>query len=161
MLDLEKFDILRECQPYYIYKRVSLAGPQGYFFHAIDYGFWYLMRRLHCVYADDNLVKDYPDLSATFNLRATNVWPQNLPIPLRLFATPNEPGVRATAAKVTAPTSPKNVKLLNIVYPFRDNIEIYISGHIPPNNPLFVDLLSIGYLIPNDKLYMWEGGKSA
>lgn len=162
MLDLDKFDILRESQPYYIYQRVSLTGPEGYFFHAIDYGFWYLMRRLHCVWSQDNLVANFPELSVNFNLRASNKWPQNVPTPLRLFATPNNPTVRQTALTTrTFSAGPKNVKLLNIVYPFRDNIEIYVYGQNPPNQPPFVDIMSVGYLIPNEKLYMWEGGKDA
>lgn len=159
MLDLKNFDVLRESQPYYIYHRVSLAGPEGYFFHAIDYGFWYLMRRIHCAFpeVDAAAAAFYPELRVNFNLRATNVWPQNVPIPFRLFSTPNSEGVQVNAANQLTATGPKNVKLLNIVYPFRDNIELYITGQNPPGSPPFVDICSIGYLIPNTVANMWEG----
>lgn len=162
MLDLKNFDLLRESQPYYIYKRVSLAGPEGYFFNAIDYGFWYLLRRLHIKYPeiDPAGAVFYPDIAINTLQRAANIWPQNVPVPPRLYGTPAKEGVQINATGQMTATGPKNVKLLNTVYPFRDNIEFYISGQTP-TGPLVVDVCCIGYLIPAESLKMWEGGRNA
>lgn len=161
MLDLSKFDILRESQPYYYYQRVQLTSPEGYFFSAIDYGFWYLLRRVHVQFSeiDPAGAVFYPTLNVYFVERANNKIPQNVPIPFRLFCTPNGEGIQGNVANQLTATGPKNAKLQNVVYPFRDNIELYISGHNPIGNPPFVDIMLIGYLIPAKDFYMWEGGK--
>lgn len=161
MLDLSKFDILRESQPYYIYHRVQLTSPTGYFFQAIDYGFWYLLRRVHVQFPEIDAAGAvyYPTLNVYSVERANNRIPQNVPIPFRLFCTPGSEGVQPTAGNQLTATGPKNAKLLNVVYPYRDNIELYISGQNPIGNPAFVDIALIGYLIPAKDFKMWEGAK--
>lgn len=161
MLDLSKFDILRDSQPYYIYKRVQLTSPTGYFFNAIDYGFWYLLRRIHVQFPELNPAGAvvYPQLNMYMVERGSNKIPQNVPIPFRLFCTPTAEGVRVNAANQLTATGPKNVKLINKVLPFRDNIELYISGQNPIGNPPFVDITTIGYLIPAKDFFMWQKGE--
>lgn len=161
MLDLSKFDILRESQPYYIYKRVMLTSPTGYFFNAIDYGFWYLLRRIHVQFPELDAAGAviYPQLEMYMVEKGSNKIPQNVPIPFRLFCTPGAEGVQVNAGSQLTATGPKNAKLINKVFPFRDNVEIYISGQNPIGNPPFIDIALVGYMIPNRKLYMWQGGK--
>lgn len=165
MLDLSKFDILRESQPWYIYKRVQLTSPTGYFFEPIDYGFWYLLRRVHVQFPelDPAGAVTYPQLNMYMVERGSNKIPQNVPIPFRLFCTPGAEGVQVNAANQLTATGPKNVKLINKVFPYRDNIELYISGQNPIGSPAFIDIALVGYLIPSKSFYMWqknEGGES-
>ena len=163
MLNLESLDALKDCQPYYIYKRVQLTSPTGYFLNPIDYGFWYLLRRVHVKFPEVDTAGAvfYPQLNLYVVERGSNKIPQNTPIPFRLFCTPTSEGVTVTAGNQLTATGPKNAKLLNKVLPFRDNIEFYISGQNPIGNPPFIDIVCIGYMIPERKLYMWEGGKNA
>ena len=100
----------------------------------------------------------YPQLNLYMVERGSNKIPQNVPIPFRLFGTPAADGVQVNAANQLTATGPKNVKLINKVFPFRDNIELYISGQNPIGNPAFVDVALVGYLIPSTEKYMWQKG---
>jgi hypothetical protein len=91
--------------------------------------------------------------------KGSNKIPQNVPIPFRLFTTPGAEGVQVNAANQLTATGPKNAKLLNKVFPCRDNLEIYITGQNPIGNPPFIDMVLIGYLIPATGKVMWQGGK--
>jgi len=162
MLDLEKLEVQRDSQPFYIYKRVMLTSPTGYFFHAIDYGFWYLLRRIHATFPelDPAGAVTYPQLEMYMVEKGSNKIPQNVPIPFRLFSTPGAEGVQVNAASQLKATGPKNAKLLNLVFPCRDNLEIYISGQNPIGNPPFIDIALIGYLVPAKEKAMWQGGNN-
>lgn len=158
MLDFTNLQAYKNNQPYYIYKRVQLTSPEGYFLHAIDYGFWYLLRRVHVKFPEVDTAGAvfYPQLNLYAVERASNKISQNVPIPFRLIGTPASEGVTVTAGNQMTATGIKNVKLLNKVLPFRDNLEFYISGQNPIGDPPFIDVVCIGYLISDNELSMWN-----
>lgn len=163
MLNLKDLSFKDGTQPWFLYKRVPLTTPTGYCFFEIEYGFWYLLRKIHIKYAEFNSVAALygPRLSVEAILRGTNKVPQNVPIPFDLISTPNQSGVDINVAlgEMTA-TAPKASKMLNILYPFRDNVEFYVTGqNVPAGMPPFVDIMAVGYLIPESSFHMWEGGE--
>lgn len=161
MLELQTLDTLRKSQPFYVYKRVMLTSPEGYFFQAIDYGYWYLLRKIHVQYPeiDPAGAVFYPTLNVYMVEKGQNTIPQNVAIPFDLFCTPGNTGIQTNALNQMTSTGPKNAKLQNKIFPFRDNIELYISGQNPIGNPPFVDITLIGYLIPANDQYQWSERK--
>lgn len=160
MINLEELSFGDNTQPWFLYKRVQLNTPTGYCFFTIEYGFWYLLRKVHVKYAEVDAAGAVfgPRLTVEALLRGTNKWPQNVPIPIDLISTPNQAGVQLDAAtNLLTATPPKASKLLNTLYPFRDNIEFYITGQdVPGNMPQYVDFMAVGYLIPEKTFHMWE-----
>lgn len=145
-------------QPYFVYKRITLTRPVEYFFHEIDYGFNYFLRYLIVKYPEIDVTgANYgPHLRFEAVERAINRRVQNTPIPFELVSTPGSAGVQINAANQMTATGPKNQKKLNVLYPYRDNIEFSISGQ-NGTEPELVDIVTVGYLIPNENLSMWGG----
>ena len=160
MINLDDFDLLREGQPWFLYKRVSLVDPVGYCFFPLEYGFWYLLRKVNMKYADTDVAgaNRTNRLNVEAILRGTNKIPQNEPIPFDLLSSPGPAGVAPGAGGQLTATGVKTSKLLNTLYPFRDNIELYVTGQ-QTSLPAFVDIVCIGYLIPEKSFHMWEGGQ--
>jgi hypothetical protein len=161
-IDVENLDSIRESQPYFIYKRIPLSTTAAYFFHQIDYGFWYLLRKVYVKYPEIDVTGLIfgPRIRVESYQRGSNKIPQNVPIPFELFCTPGGNSVTVSAGGQMTATGPKNTKLQNVVYPYRDNIELTITGQ-NTITPIQVDIVLLGYLIPVNKLRMWEGGKNA
>lgn len=148
-------------QPYFIYKRIQLTSVKAFFLHPIDYGFDYLLR---------NIIVKYPEVDSTGanygpKLRFESVETsasrrvQNVPIPFELVTTPGSAGVQINAALQMTATGPNAKKMINVVHPYRDNIHIEITGQ-NGTLPVIVDIVTVGYLIPNKNLSMWgdDGG---
>lgn len=159
MQNVENLDTIRESQPYFIYQRITLAAPINYFLFPIDYGFWYLLRKIYVKYPEidaTGLIFGPVPLRFETYQRAANKFPQNVPIPFDLVGTPGSAGVSVDAAGNMTATGCKNSKLQNVVHPFRDNIEIQISGQNTAT-PAVIDIALHGYLIPSKILTMWSG----
>lgn len=155
-----ELDLTKETQPFFIYKRLELTEPTVYFFYQLDYGFWYLLRRVHTKYPElDSQGSFGPTLRLEFYQMAQTKTPQNVPIPDVLFCTPSSRAVQIDPAGMTTATQPKNAKLQNIVYAFRDNIQIKVTGQ-DLTNPKHVDIMLVGYQLPAGRRVMWEGSHS-
>lgn len=155
-------DFQREAQPYFIYGRLTLNAPTNYFLFPIDYGFWYLLRKVHIKYpeVDQTGAIFGPHLRVEMYERASNKWPQNAPVSFELFATPGSAGVTITAGGQMTATGPKNAKLINKIFPYRDNLQLEVSGQNTVT-PAVIDICLLGYLIPEKKLAMWKGDEDA
>lgn len=156
MLDLDKFDLQRESQPYFIYQRVTLNAPLNYMFFALDYGFYYLLRQIHAKFPMQQAGIGYPELEIAAVQRAINKEPQNVPIPINLFCTPGSSGIVFSGPSDMTAGTMKAAKLQNVVYPFRDNLEFQITGQ-SAGVPSIVDICLIGYYIPVKDFSMWAG----
>jgi hypothetical protein len=158
MGEFGKLDLQKEVNPFFIYKRLLLNSPTAYFLHQIDYGFWYVMRKIHIRYPEIDVTGAVfgPRLSVELYQRGGNQWPQNVPIPVDLFCTPGMSGVTIDGAARMTAVPVKNAKLQNIIYPFRDNFELYVSGQnlVTPTD---IDIMIIGFMVPVESQYQWEG----
>lgn len=156
-----ELDLNRECQPYFIHRRVALISSVEYVIHPIDYGFWYLLRKIVVKYPEYDVTGLIygPKLRIELFQRAQNKLPQNVPIPDDLFCTPGSNNVRITLGGQMTASSPTSAKLQNIVYPFRDGIELRLYGQNGVT-PTFAEIVFIGYLVPADRLHYWKGSYS-
>jgi len=151
----------REVQPYYVYQRVTLNSPQCFWLFTIDYGFYYLLRRIVIKYPEISALGVYgPHLRFELYQRAQDTLQQVEPIPDDLFCTPGPNGVLIDAGGNMSESAPKAGKLLNIVYPFRDNLEVRVNGW-NGTSPVICDIMMQGYLIPAGTLTMWDGSPNA
>lgn len=151
-----KLKVDREVQPYFVYQRINLTAPMCYWLFPIDYGFYYLLRKISIQYPEISALGVYgPHLRFELYQRAQNLLQQVVPIPDDLFSTPGPNGVSVVGGDMTA-TAPRAAKLQNIVYPFRDNLEVRIHGW-NGTNPVYCDICMMGYLVPAGSLTMWEG----
>lgn len=155
---VKELDSLRESQPYYIYKRIELNTPTARFLHTIDYGFWYLLRKIHFKYPSVDVTGAIfgPNLRFETYQTAANKFPQNVPIPFELVGSPGSTGVTIDAAGNMTATPVLNAKLQNVVHPYRDTIDFRITGQ-NLTTPTQIDIMLIGYYIPEKKLQMWSG----
>lgn len=156
-IDKQTFDTIRESQPFFIYKRVELTAPINYFLFTIEYGYWYFLRKIFSKYPEVDTAGAVfgPHLKVEAYQRGGNIWPQNNPVPLELFTTPGSAGVTMLATGEMTATGPKAAKFQNVVYPYRDNIELQISGQ-NLTTPVQCDIMLQGYLIPVKSFAMWE-----
>lgn len=161
MIDLSNVDASRDAQPWFIYKRITLNQPINYFLEPIDYGFWYILRRINVKYPEVDAAGAvfFGDLRLERLERASGKWVQNAPIPFRLISTPHKEGVQINAASQMTATPLKNSLLQNVFHPYRDNIEIMISGQVPGVMPLIIDICLLGYYVSAKERVMWEGEK--
>lgn len=145
-------------QPYFIYQRLTLTNTVEHFLFPVDYGFNYLLRDIVTKYPEVDAAGATfgPDLSFTpvhtYQSRKTS----NVPVPFGLVSTPGSAGVQVNAAAQMTATGPKNQKKFNVIFPYRDSIHIEITGQ-NGTTPVLVDIVLVGYLIPNRELSMWGG----
>lgn len=155
---IEQLDSIRESQPYFIYKRILLNTPTARFLHTIDYGFWFLLRKIICKYPQVDVTGAIfgPNLRFETYQTAANKFPQNVPIPFELVSSPGSTGVTIDAAGNMTATPVKNAKLQNVVHPYRDTIDIRITGQ-NLTTPTQIDIMLLGYYLPEKSLKMWSG----
>jgi len=149
-------NLVDQYSPYFVYRRLTLAAAIEYFMFHIEYGFYYLLRELRVKYPeiDAGGVTFGPQLSFKAVRRSTNTYFQDAPIPFNLLTTPGSSAVQVNAASQMTATPPKNNKVLNILFPYRDNIELQVSGQ-NGTTPTICDIVLVGYLIPFEQLKMW------
>lgn len=182
MFELINVSEVAETQPYFYHERVDFQQPPltvpitarlpyGYFNFKVDFGFFYLLRRIRVHYAQFNSVGGVhtvymPALEIDIVEKALNTIPQNVPIPTPLFCTPGNEGVTidpagaGAYAELTA-TAPMSDKLINKVFPNGSNLEIFVRWNtLPPAGtafPMYAHIVLIGYLVPDKTIAMWGG----
>lgn len=153
-------NLVTQYAPYFVYRRLTLTAPTEHFFFHIEYGFYYLLRELRVKYPEINTAGAVygPQLEFKAVRRSTNTYFQDAPVPFNLICTPGSSGVQDSATNNLTATPPKNNKLLNILFPNRDNVELQVEGQ-NGTTPTVCDIVLVGYLIPFESLKMW--GKDA
>lgn len=177
-------DIARDVLPYFIYKRIVVSSYREYFTFKIDYGFAYWLRAIRIKYPEQNppVVSPFgfgsarpvsPDLKLEFFDNANFNARQPLPFSASLISSPGKDGCRAITYSgsvmipepysTSAEPAPKSISNLNFLYRYGDIIRIDITGQ---NRqlfeetiwcPYFIDLLLIGYYVPQKTFEMYGG----
>lgn len=166
MLD---FDVLRQQVPIMIYKRFELpAGKiKTFFIPTIDAGYSFLLRE--CSFRT-SLITDIGAINSSsiefiHTTRGREL--QNIPTPLNLISTPGyqENEFRAavapvddTAFNVSGNATPvvKNRLILNYLYQRNETIKIKLGNVLNTTaTGHYLDLLAIGYYIPDTTLELW------
>lgn len=171
----ERIDVdeLRQQVPAFFYKRFDLSTAiNGYFLIPIDWGFAYLLRSIRTKWQAVNEGNGFSKLRQiliefTQNTSARNL--QDIQYPVRLISTPAESGVTAYAAPMPVDndgfgvnftaTPVKNNLLLNYVYQHRETLDARIQFDVRDsgsNYDMVVDLLFIGYYLPERSLDEWQ-----
>jgi hypothetical protein len=160
--------------PYFIYKRLEIKTAREFFFHKLDYGYGYFLRRLVArwpafVYAGSTR-SNSPELNFEFFDKSKHISRQIEPIPGNLMFTPGQDGdsiAESTPVDLdnygyNFPSSqPKGFKLLNYFYMYGSQIELQITGQAGMSgtqHPFFVDLLLSGYYLQEKSLPLWNTG---
>lgn len=169
-MDPVNLEFAAQVMPYWFYRRIELINPREYVTFEIDYGYGYWLRRVHLrwsgEYTDIRQVRQLtPGLEFEFFLKSQFKARQIEPIPGGLFSSPCGYG---TSPAAPAPvdntgfsvnfTSAKNTsyKILNWYYPFRDVIEMHVTGQDPAiGQPQYLDVVMEGYYVPDSGLSMW------
>lgn len=141
----------KDTQPYFVYKRITLALQKELFLFKIFQGFNYLVRDMIVQYPEiDNTGLIFgPYLRFKWTQRAQDVHPMDHPIPFRLVTSPASAGSQINVAGEMTAASIKNQKTLNVLYPEKDIIYIEITGQNGVT-PEIIDIVLKGYLIPKE-----------
>lgn len=159
---LKKIDVnkLTEIVPLFIYQRINLfANARGAFLYPIENGYWYWIRHIRCQWPEVDAagVVYNPGMAIEIRGSARHREYQNAPIPLRLLSSPCGNGVRLTAPAGMTATGPTSFKIIDEMLPQRDNIELYFTGHNVTPFPAFIDVMLVGYMIPDKKMVQFRG----
>lgn len=164
------YDALRGQIPAYFYKRLDLTlKPQEYFIIPIDYGFTYLLRSVRTKWSHDPRFA-MPELRLYFIQQIAERPLQNQNYPANLICTPGNAGVQVFYVPVVVPPDPnpppfgvnfsaepvKNDITLNYYYQRREDLDLRIYFQPVSLGLGFVDILFVGYYIPDKNLDMWE-----
>jgi hypothetical protein len=158
MLDKINSENASGIQPYFIYQRIALNAPKVFFLFPLDYGFWFVFRRILALWPERDAASTMvSELLIEINEQSSGHNLQQDAFPVRLICTPGKDGVfpDVPSGRLTA-TSPKLQPFMNTVLPQRDNILISVSGQAA-GFPVNIDLCVMGYLVPDAKLDMWKG----
>lgn len=152
-----EIELIDGVRPYYVYEQVQLTAPVTYWIFPIDYGFYYLLRKIHAKYPEyDEVELVYgPPLNFELFQRAQNIVNQVQPVSPDLFCTPGSEGVNIDAAGGLTAVSIKFAKLQNTVYAYKGQLEVHIHGY-NGTTPKCCEIMMIGYLIPARSLEMWR-----
>lgn len=149
--------------PFYIYRRVQMLGGKNYFFFPIDRGYQYWFREIRAKWPEVDAagVVFAPEIFIEIDESSYHRVHQNSPVPLRLITSPSSNGVQINAAGEMTATGPRMSKKLNEMRPTQDNIMITLSGQNATPFPAFVDVMIMGYMIPDTYYPEWEGTNDA
>lgn len=155
---------LDSSQPYFVYERLALAA-RVYTVYQVPYGYNYCLRRIVARWPLRNVLAGVirDALLVEVVHTAANLRRQNDALPLTLITSPageseypaTEPsaplGLSASAASL------QSTKFLNYVAVFGDAIrlEIVPEAGTGAKCPEFVDVVLMGYLLPESSLAMW------
>jgi hypothetical protein len=156
---------LTKYQPYWIYKKFTeLADAQNknYFFHKLDYGMNYLLRRLLIKSSWGGVYNTMPTVNIIDNAKGKTKTPK--PVPTNLLSSPGpesqvwynvDPVFRTSNSTAIPPIS---TKTLNFIFPSGFNIELEIIQPTPLGDEVReIYCLMVGYLIPDSAVPMWKG----
>lgn len=162
MLEKIAVDKLKDRFPFLIYQRINLIpNSRGPFFFVINSGYWYIIRHIRCQWAEvaAGVAPAFnPGMNIEIRGSGRHREYQNAPVPLRLLSSPCGNGVTLTAPAGMTATGTESVKMIDELLPQRENIEIYLSGHDATPFPAFIDILLVGYMIPDEKMVQFKGG---
>ena len=166
-----ELDFTNQVIPYFIYKRITIAGYREYFTFQLDAGYGYLLREIELFHREDYNWRDNNNneravLSLEFFDNAVNHARQLQPVPSNLINSYEFDVINYTGAPVqTLPqienvlNVPKKNKILNYFYPENDTIRIDITGQIHNTkygwSPKQIDVMLKGYYIPSKHLKQW------
>lgn len=160
------WDTIRAQTPGWYFQRFDLSNTRtGYFIVPIPVGFCYLLRSVRTKWPDieSNLSLE---VEGQFTDTTADRTKQNVAYPLSLISTPGKDGVSV----VTAPapvnmdnfgvcftaTGPKKNITLNYYYQRRGNLDVRINFNVIGSLELgYVDILFIGYLMPDKDVDFW------
>lgn len=160
MLKKIEVDKLMDMAPYLIYQRVNLiANAPGKFYFPIEPGYWYWLRQIRCKWneVDAAGVVYNPGMFIEMRGSSRHRTYQDAPIPLRLISSPGGNGVNQVLPNLMTATGPASFKMIDEILPQRDNIEIYLTGHNVTPFPAFIDVLLVGYMIPDKSMVQFKG----
>lgn len=157
-------DIATQVQPYFVYNRVALGAPRAYVLYTIPHGFNFLLRRVvtqwpEAFAATAADVIPHIEFFCTSDSRPRQVAPVRLP----LISSPGG-GRNATMVASGAPlgfslsaSSRRSVRIVNQAYVYNDTIRCEITGQNPAVDPVLIDVVLEGVLIPERALAIWRG----
>lgn len=161
MFVYEKIDVneWKGTYPYIIYQRVNLVAIKNPFFFLIETGYWYLLRHIRAKWAEIDAAGATfaPEISIEVIGSARHRVFQNNPIPLRHLTTPTSRGVQITGAGDMTSINPWRTIAFDDVRMHQDNITFLVSGQNATPFPAFVDLIVVGYMIPDNRFLQWKG----
>lgn len=171
MYDVLKFDAVRAQTPQFFYKRLDLANrPLDYFIIPIDYGFCFILRSMRFKNSEfmPNGGSSLQSLTVEYIQQIAQRPLQNVPYPARLISTPGSGGVTANASpnpvdldnfgmNFSCVRPPLNNIILNFYYQHRETLDLRVRFSIASGDQLerYVDVLLIGYYIPDQELPDW------
>jgi hypothetical protein len=159
MFDKIKVEEWKNVAPLFIYRRINMVTFKNPFYFALTPGYWYVLRSIRAKWPEIDAAGAVfaPEINIDINESARAKVHQNVPVPLRLLTSPASNGVQINAGLQMTATGPRNVKILDEVRLFQDNVTFQISGQNATPFPAFVDILVIGYLFPGGNSPMWKG----
>src|SRR4030043_269468 len=160
MYDKIKVNELMGMFPFFIYQRVALpATSVGKFLYPVEIGYWYWIRRIICKWAEVDtagIVFNPGMLIEIFGSSRHRSY-QNVPVSLRLLSSPCGNGVQINATGQMTATCPSSTKSINELLLQRDNIVMQFSGHNATPFPFFINVMLVGYMIPDRKMAQFRG----
>lgn len=159
--DRVSLDVAGQVQPYFVYSRVSLAVPRAYVLFSVPYGFNYLLRRVVSRWPERGAATIDPSLSVELFNGASSRPRQVAPVPFGLFSSPAGDDVATVASPapggVSMTAAPlQSLRIVNIAFPYGDTVRLEVTGQVA-GAPAWLDLVLMGYLIPESALALWKG----
>lgn len=158
---MEKIDVneMRDVFPYFIYQRVNMIGAKNPFFFQVEYGFWYYVRRICARWPEIDAAGAVfaPEINIEFPESARHITHENMPYPLRIITTPGSHGVQIDLGNNLTANIPVKAFEQDIVLLQSDNITFWLSGQNATPFPAWIDILVIGYMIPDSEIDRWKG----
>ena len=158
---IDKIDVnnARQVQPYVIYRRINMITGKNPLFFPIPYGYWYYIHRIYSQWPelDTAGLVFAPEISFENPENSRHIVHENNPVPIRLVTSPAEHNTQINAAGLLTAMPPLKTVDIDYVLPQRDNIQIYVSGQNATPFPAWIDIMMLGYLVPDVRLPHWRG----
>lgn len=158
-MDLFDATRARSVYPNFVYQRINLIAGNNWFLFPIDSGYWFWMRGIRAKWPEIDTagLVFAPEIFIQINESSRNRVHQNAPVPIRLIATPASNNVQINATGELTATGVTSAKMLNEIRPARDNITFIITGQNATPFPAWIDIVVIGYMIPDADFAYWRG----
>lgn len=162
----------RQAIPNWQYTRMEIVAAQQTVLYQIPIGYAYMLERVLSKWPDRDanpptiaIPQVLVELTEVVRERSR----QNVAYRLRLISTPAEPGVVVSAApspvdldnfgvEFTATPVKKQEPVGGIIFAYGSNVELKVTGQqfvAGTWRPQYVDIVLVGYSIPEKSLIMW------
>jgi len=157
------FDFIKNAYPLYLFRRVKFERSELIYFN-LDYGFNYILKQAIVRYQEFDSLNKKLTCKAKMTKSVYSRTLQNEAYPVGLVTSPAGDGsytaspapVDNNAFGVGAKATPiKSTMALNEVYNYSENIETELIWDSKPNEAAYVDLLLIGYQVPENVDSIW------